>query len=119
MKSTRFSYIIIIFLLLFIRSTESHKYHYQTTSPENQCTYTPEEISQFASSDLAANELQFHYTAKKKIKYRATTLDNNTLKSPYYSNFVKFKLCKSRLIYGIASIYQIQRHTYLHLYQLF
>lgn len=119
MKSTKFSFIILLFLLLFIRSTESYKYHSEPKSVEYQYNYTAEEISQFSSSDLAAKKLQIHYTVKKKIKYRATTSENSTVKPPYCSNLVKFTLYKRRLIYGIASIYQIQRHTYLHLYQLF
>lgn len=119
MKNTKFSCIILLFLLLFVRSTESYQYHYEPEFVESQHLYTPDEISQFSSSDLADKELHIHYTVKKKIKYRATTLDNSTLKSPYCSNLIKFKLYKRRLIHGIASIYQVQRHTYLHLYQLF
>lgn len=73
------------------------------------------------SSDLSSSKvLKVHYVVKKKIKHRATTLEQSTLKSPpYFSDLVNFKLYKKSLIYGIASIYQIQRHTYLHLYQLF
>ncbi|MCP2025379.1 hypothetical protein L1276_000519 [Flavobacterium sp. HSC-32F16] len=119
MKNTKFTCILLLFLLFFIRSTESYKYHYEPESVENQFAYSPEDIPQFSSTDLQNKELQIHYVVKKKIKFRATTLDSSTLRPPYYSNLIKFRNYKRSLIYGIASIYQIQRHTYLHLYQLF
>ncbi|WP_068840528.1 hypothetical protein [Flavobacterium chilense] len=119
MKNTKFTCILLLFLLLFIKSTESNKYHAEQDACKNLCELTISDIPQLSSSDFTAKELQIHYIVKKKIKHRATTLDSSTLKTPYYSNLINFKRYKRSLIYGIASIYQIQRHTYLHLYQLF
>jgi len=119
MKNTKFTCILLLFLLFFVRSTESYQYHFEPETIESQCAYIPEEIPQFSSTDLHNKEIQIHYVVKKKLKYRATTLDSSTLRPPYYSNLIKFRNYKRSLIYGIASIYQIQRHTYLHLYQLF
>lgn len=119
MKNTRFTCAVLLFLLFFIRSTESYQYHYEQAPLQGQCTYTAEEIPQFSSSDSASKDLDIHYTVKKKIKYRATTLDSSTLKAPYHTKLVHFTIFKDALIYGLASAYQIQRHTHLHLYQLF
>lgn len=119
MKNTKFTCIILLFLLLFIRSTESNKYHAEQNACKNLYELSTADIPQLLSSDLLNKEIHIHYFVKKKLKYRATTLDCSTLKAPYYSNLIKFRNYKKSLIYGIASIYQIQRHTYLHLYQLF
>ncbi len=119
MKNTKFTCIILLFLLLFIRSTESNKLHAEQNLYKNFCELTTADIPQFLSSDLLNKEIHIHYVVKKKLKFRATTSECSTLRSPYYSNLIKFRNYKRSLIYGIASIYQIQRHTYLHLYQLF
>jgi hypothetical protein len=119
MKKTKFTCIILLFLLLFIRSTESYKYHAEQNVHENLCELTLADIPQLLSSDLINKEIQIHYFLKKKLKLRATTLDCSTVRAPYCSNLIKFRNYKKSLIYGVASIYQIQRHTYLHLYQLF
>lgn len=119
MKNTKFSCIILLFLLLFIGSTESSIYKAERDLHENLCDLSVADIPQFLSSDLLNKEIHIHYAVKKKIKFRATTSEYTTLRPPYYSNLIKFRNYKKSLIYGIASIYQIQRHTYLHLYQLF
>ncbi|MFB9110083.1 hypothetical protein [Flavobacterium gyeonganense] len=119
MKNTKFTCITLLFLLLFIGSTESSRYKAERNLHENLCDLSIPDIPQFLSSDLLNKEIHIHYAVKKKIKFRATTSEYTTLRSPYYSNLIKFRNYKKSLIYGIASIYQIQRHTYLHLYQLF
>ncbi|MEL1253515.1 hypothetical protein AAEO57_07010 [Flavobacterium sp. DGU38] len=118
MNYTRFIYIVLISLLSFFRGTETH----HQSIPFSNCialdsVATDDTIS---SSDFSsAKNLKVHYIIKKKIKSRATTLEQSTIKAPYFSNLVNFKLYKKSLIYGIASVYHFQRHTYLHLYQLF
>ena len=119
MKNTKFTCILLLFLLLFIKSTESNKYHAEQDACKNLCELTTSDSPQFLSTDTQNKEIQIHYVVKKKVKFRATTLDSSTLRPPYYSNLIKFRNYKRSLFYGIASIYQIQRHTYLHLYQLF
>lgn len=119
MKNTKFTCIILLFLLFFIRSTESYKYHYEQAPVESQCVYDADETPQFSASEFTSKDLDIHFTVKKKIKYRATTLDSSTLKTPYYTKVVSFKVFKNALIYGIASVYHVERHTHLHLYQLF
>lgn len=119
MKNTKFTCIILLFLLLFFRSTEFNEYHAGQNISKNFCELTNADIPQFLSSDLLNKEIHIHYVVKKKVKFRATTSDCSTLRPPYYSNLIKFSNYKKSLIYGIRSIYQIQRHTYLHLYQLF
>lgn len=119
MKNTKFTCIILLFLLLFTGSTESNKYHAEQNSHNNLCDISITDIPQILSSDLLNKEIHIHYAVKKKLKFRATTSECSTLRSPYYSNLIKFRNYEKSLIYGIASIYQIQRHTYLHLYQLF
>ncbi|WP_417941182.1 hypothetical protein [Flavobacterium sp. RS13.1] len=111
---------VCLFLLLFIGCTESATiYQAEQNSNDNLCERTIADIPQLLSSDLLNKEIHIHYAVKKKIKFRATTSEYTTLRPPYYSNLIKFRNYKKSLIYGIASIYQIQRHTYLHLYQLF
>ena len=119
MKNTKFTCIILLILVLFIRSTESNKYHAEQNACKNLCELSTADIPQLLSSDLLNKEIHIHYVVKKKVKFRATTSEFSTLKPPYYSNLIKFRNQKRSLIYGIASIYQIQRHTHLHLYQLF
>lgn len=119
MKKTKFTCILLLFLLLFIKSTESNKYHAGPDMCKNLCELTTADIPQFSTDDVHSKEIQIHYVVKKKMKFRATNLDSSTLRPPYYSNLIKFRNYTRSLIYGIASIYQIERHTYLHLYQLF
>ncbi|KAF2508081.1 hypothetical protein [Flavobacterium foetidum] len=119
MKPIKFLYIVLLSLLSFFRSTEtyqqqaylSHCITHDSVTTDDNLIHTPD----FSSS----KNLEVHYNIKKKIKSRATTLEQSTIKAPYFSNLINFKLYKKSLIYGIASIYQVERHTYLHLYQLF
>lgn len=119
MKYTKFIYIILLSLLSFFRGTETH---HQQSNTFSHCisldTVSTDDAASYSDFSSSKN-LKVHYIIKKKIKARATTLEQSTIKAPYFSNLVNFKLYKKSLIYGIASIYQVQRHTYLHLYQLF
>lgn len=64
-------------------------------------------------------ELDVHFKFKSKVKYRATASESDALNIPYSTKSALFTIFKNSLIYGIEVIYQIQRHNYLHLYQLF
>lgn len=120
MKQFKFIAIILLFLLAFKSGAEFYKYSAKSALSQTEKKFTSTETSQVSSSSLLmSKDLDVHFTVKKKIKYRATTSGSSTLKTPYYSKLVHFKIFKNRLIYGIATIYLIQRHTHLHLYQLF
>lgn len=116
----KFIYVILVLLLSFFRSTETYNRHHSELCNIVVLDTVSSDGTLLLSSDLSSSKvLKVHYVIKKKIKHRATTLEQSTLKTPYFSDLINFKLYKKSLIYGIASIYQIQRHTYLHLYQLF
>ncbi len=119
MKSVKFIYIVLLSLLSFFRGTETHK----QTAHFNNCiildSVAADDTLLFSSDFSSSQNLEVQCIVKKKIKCRATTLEQSTVRVPYFSNLVNFKLYKKSLIYGIASIYQVQRHTHLHLYQLF
>lgn len=122
MKHFKFIIGILLFLFSYISSTGSYKY------PSVQKIDQTQKNNSFATFNIAkesfydaslSKDLDVHYKIKKKVRFRATTSQSCTLKTPYYCKLVNFIICKSRLIYGIATIYQIVRHTHLHLYQLF
>ncbi|MCC9065027.1 hypothetical protein ACHRV1_25770 [Flavobacterium aquidurense] len=60
-----------------------------------------------------------HYKIKNKVRARATAAESSIFITPYYLNLLRFIIYESSLLYGITTIYQIKRCTYLHLYQLF
>ncbi|MDP5202041.1 hypothetical protein [Flavobacterium sp. DG2-3] len=119
MKPTKFIYIVLLSLLCFFRGTETYHPIYHTNNCITLDSVTADDTQIFSSDFSSSKNLEVHYKLKKKIKSRATTLEQSTIKAPYFSNLVNFKLYKKSLIYGIASIYHIERHPHLHLYQLF
>lgn len=119
MKPTKFIYIVLLSLLSFFRGTETYQPIHHVNSCITLDSVTTDDLLSFSSDFSTSKTIDLHSIVKKKIKGRATTLEQSTIKAPYFSNLVNFKLYKKSLIYGIASIYQVQRHTYLHLYQLF
>ncbi|BFM45187.1 hypothetical protein CFS9_38280 [Flavobacterium sp. CFS9] len=120
MKPLKFIGIILLFLFSFLSRGEFGKRPAELTICQLQENFTASEVPQFSSSALVSpKDLDIHFIVKKKIKHRATTSDSSTLKTPYYTKLVPFRIFNDRLIYGMATVYQIQRHTHLHLYQLF
>lgn len=120
MKQFKLISIILLFLLTFISRAEISKYPSDLKKIKSQKSFTTSKISLISTSVLAyAKDKDVHFTVKKKIKYRAITSESSTLRTPYLIKSTHFKIFKNRLIYGIVAIYQIQRHAYLHLYQLF
>lgn len=121
MKQFKFISVILLFLLAFISKAESIKQHsFGLDIFKSQYNFIPSKINLVSRSTLAyAKDVDVHFSVKKKVKYRATTSESSTLRIPYLIKLAHFKIFKNRLIYGIESVYQIQRHTYLHLYQLF
>lgn len=115
----KFIYVVLVVLLSFFRSAETYKLPIKL----NNCIVhdsVAEDDTLFSTTGISSDKsLEMHYTVKKKIKSRATTLEQSTIKAPYFSNLINFKQYKRSLIYGIASIYHVERHTHLHLYQLF
>lgn len=71
------------------------------------------------SGSFAATKIDLHTKVKKKVKYRATTSDPFILKRANFHQLIRFGIFKNSLIYGIAKLYQVERHAHLHLYQLF
>lgn len=122
MKHFKFIIGILLFLFSYISSTGTYKY---PSVQKIDRTQQSESLSAFKIAktnfyDISGSkDLDIHYKIKKKVRFRATTSQNCTLKTPYCSKLVSFIICRASLIYGVAVIYQIQRHTYLHLYQLF
>lgn len=114
----KFIYVVLVLLLSFFRSAETFRQPIKLSNCIIHDSVAADDTL-FSSGISSDKSLEMHYTVKKKIKSRATTLEQSTIKAPYFSNLINFKLYKRSLIYGIASIYQVQRHTHLHLYQLF
>lgn len=119
MKSIKFIHIVILSMLCFFKGTETYKPIYHFSSCVTLDSVAADDTPILSSDYSSSKNLEVHYKLKKKIKARATTLEQSTIKAPYFSNLVNFKLYKKCLIYGIASIYHIERHPHLHLYQLF
>lgn len=118
MKPSKFIYIVLLSLLSFFRGTETYTLPVELNPCITLDSVAADDVLSF-SSDFSSKTIDLHCIAKKKMKCRATTLEQSTIKAPYLSNLVKFKLHKESLIYGIASTYHIERHPHLHLYQLF
>lgn len=115
----KFIYVVLVLLLSFFRSAETFRQPIKLSHCIVHDSVAADDTL-FSSTGVSSDKsLEMHYNIKKKIKSRATTLEQSTIKAPYFSNLINFKIYKRSLIYGIASIYQIQRHSHLHLYQLF
>lgn len=110
---------ILLFLLAFISGSGFSNYSVEPIIFEHQVNSLPSEKTVFSSKAFDYKKEAGVSIIKKKIKHRATTSENSTLRVPYFTKLVQFKIFKNSLIYGIATVYQIQRHNYLHLYQLF
>lgn len=120
MKQFKLISIILLFLLTFISRAAINKYPSDLKKFNSQKSFTTSKNSLISTSVLAfTKDKDVRFTVKKKIKYRAITSESSTLRIPYLTKLVHFKIFKNRLIYGIVAIYQIQRYAYLHLYQLF
>jgi hypothetical protein len=121
MKKIKSISIILVFLLSFISRAECIKHCYCLENFKSHNNFITTSGIQFNSASALplTKDHEVHFKVKKKIKNRATASESITFKTPYLIKLVDFKIFKNRLIYGIASIYQIQRYTYLHLYQLF
>ena len=120
MKKLKFIAVFLLFLLAFISGSEFRRYAVEPAIYHSQESFLSSKKPIISYVNLTdSKEVDIHTKVKKKIKYRATTLENSTLRTFYYSKLINFKIFKSRSLYGMATIYQIQRHTYLHLYQLF
>ncbi len=119
MKPSKFIYIVLLSLLSFFRGTETYTLPIELNPCITLDSVEADDVLHFSSDFSTSKTIDLHCIAKKKIKGRATNEEQSTIKAPYFSNLINFKLYKKSLIYGIASIYQIERHTHLHLYQLF
>ncbi|PBI94269.1 hypothetical protein BSF41_00180 [Flavobacterium sp. ACN2] len=119
MKPTKFIYVVLLSLLSFFRGTETYSPIYSASNCITLDSVAADDTQIFSSDFSSSKNLEVHYKLKKKMKCRATTLEQSTIKAPYFCNLVNFKVYKETLIYGIASIYHIERHPHLHLYQLF
>lgn len=119
MKKLKLIAVILLFLLAFISGSGFSKYSVEPVLFDDQLSPLSSEKSVFSAKTFDYKKDADVSIIKKKIKYRATTSENSTLRAPYFTKLVQFKIFKNRLIYGIATVYQIQRHNYLHLYQLF
>ncbi|MFD2940052.1 hypothetical protein [Flavobacterium notoginsengisoli] len=119
MKPGKFLYIVLLSLLSFFRGTETYTLPIELNPCITLDSVAADDVLSFSSDFSTSKTIDLHCIVKKKIKGRATTLEQSTIKAPYFSNLINFRLYKKSLIYGIAKIYQVQRHTYLHLYQLF
>jgi hypothetical protein len=122
MKQFKFIAGILLFLFSYTASTGTCKYasaHEIIQTGQGNLYFTFKNAKANFYDMSCSKDLDVHYKIKNKVRYRATASESSSLKTPYYSKLVSFIICKSRLIYGVAVLYQIERHTYLHLYQLF
>lgn len=55
----------------------------------------------------------------KGMKRKATSPESDTLPESYTSEFVTIRSYQDTKIHGLTVLYDVQRHLYLHLYQLF
>lgn len=119
MKNLKFIFVTLLILVAFISKAESGKSYYELEKFKSEKKFTTSKTSFSTSTLIHIKDQDVHFKNKKSIKNRATTSESCTVRTPYLIKLVGFKIFKNRLIYGIASIFQIQRYTYLHLYQLF
>lgn len=119
MKQLKYISVILLLLLAFISKAEINKYPFGLQKIKLQNSFIISKTNFISKPLLAYKDANVREIVKKKIRYRATTSESSTLRTPYLIKLMHFKAFKNRLIYGMSSIYHIQRHTYLHLYQLF
>lgn len=120
MKHLKFISVILLFLLSFLGSTEFYKYSFELNNDQAQDLFLTSDIPPVLSSPLSmSNDVDVHFVVKNKIKKRVPSSETSSIKNTDYSNLVCFKTLKDSIIYSIATIYENQRHTHLHLYQLF
>ncbi|TPG44094.1 hypothetical protein [Flavobacterium pectinovorum] len=116
-----FKFIIPVVLFFFAFLSREYKSRQRVLAGlEMQQVYSKFQILHVIDSgSFAANKTDLHIKVKKKVKYRATTSDPFILKRAYSHQLIRFGIFKNSLIYGIAKLYQVDRHAHLHLYQLF
>lgn len=120
MKHPKFISIILLFLLSFLGSTAFYNYSSELNHCQTQDIFLTSEIPPVLTSTLSmSNDVDVHFLVKNKIKKRVQNSETSSIKNTDYSNLVCFKTLKDSIIYSIATIYENQRHTHLHLYQLF
>ncbi|MFA9187951.1 hypothetical protein AAGV33_13650 [Flavobacterium sp. FBOR7N2.3] len=120
MKPIKSIYIIILSLLTFYGSVEFYKYSFEANNYQTQDVFLASDVSQVESSSASmSNDMKMHFVIKKKAKTRVEDSETRTLKKNYSTNFFTLKLLKESIFFSVASLYQIQQHTHLHLYQLF
>jgi len=122
MKQFKFIAGILLFLFSYTASTGNCKYpsaHQILPTGQSDFYFGFKTAKTIFYDASLSKDADVHYKIKKKVRYRATASESSCLKTPYFSKLVRFVICKSRLIYGVAVIYHIERHTHLHLYQLF
>ncbi|MCC9020512.1 MULTISPECIES: hypothetical protein [Flavobacterium] len=120
MKQFKFLSVILLFLLSFVSREEFNKYVFGGEKFKSENNFISAKIQLVSTLTLKyLKDADVHLKIKKKIKYRATASENSTLNTPYLTKLIRFKFSKNRLSYGVVSVYQIQRHTYLHLYHFF
>lgn len=120
MKNYKFISIVLLLLLSFLGSTELYKYSSESNNCQTQDFFLVADIPQVLSSALSmANDVDLHFILKNKIKKRVLGSETNELKYAYDTNLVRLKTLKDNLIYSSATLLKSQRHTHLHLYQLF
>lgn len=64
-------------------------------------------------------DTEIRSTVSKGMKRKATSPDSDTLPESYTSEFITIRSFQDTKIHGLTILYHIQRHLYLHLYQLF
>ncbi|APA00301.1 MULTISPECIES: hypothetical protein [Flavobacterium] len=120
MKSIKFIYIIILSLLTFCGGVELYKYSSESNNCLTKDIFLDSDVSQVESSSVSMScDIKMHFILKKKAKTRVEDSKTRVLKNIYYTNFVGLKFLKENIIFSAASLYQIQQHIHLHLYQLF
>lgn len=120
MKHLKLLTAFLVFLLSLTASSASGKLPESAVHGDKTSAFsTFGKHLEYSFTLLNSKDLDVHYKFKNKVRYRATASESSALDLPYITKPAHLTLFKSRLIYGISVIYHIQRHNYLHLYQLF
>lgn len=128
MKRFKYFYFILLLWLCFYGNAYAKAEPIFRTFTTGR-TFTKVQVPYFKSSlKDAGQKLKYckpHKNTRLKsffskgMKRKATSPDSNTLPESYTSKFVTIRSYQDTKIHGITAIYHIQRHLYLHLYQLF
>jgi hypothetical protein len=113
--------VILLVLLSFFRSTEIHK---EPTKFKhvvvNDTVAADDDFLHLSSGSASGSSLKIYNFIKKQVKLRGINTETSTLKTPFFTDYIRLRNVKKEALYNLKVIsHQLRRHTHLHLYQLF